>query len=105
MVPSATTWTIVLLLALRSGLTTLLGVVTAIRLEKNARAIALGIESSAGLMLMVSGVELVPASFRAAGAVHELLPMAARFGDLPLFGAGLGLSVPVYVLLRAVVPD
>jgi ZIP family zinc transporter len=247
--PSATTWTIVLLLALMSGLTTLLGVVIAIRLEKNARAIALGIGFSAGIMLLISGVELLPASLRDAGAartwggaalgagliaalhvvippvhlfeerglldasmlrastlvalglilhdvpegiamanayidspslgvrvafaialhnvpeefamavpavasrsrtmlfamavvsalaepvgalvglvlvqlepalnaffialaagamifvsVHELLPMAARVGNLPLFGAGLALSVPVYVLLRAIVP-
>jgi ZIP family zinc transporter len=232
-----------------SGLTTLLGVVLAIRLEKNPRAIALGIGFSAGIMLLISGAELVPASFRTAGAtwtcggvalgaaliaalhvviphvhlfeerglldapmlrastlvtlglilhdfpegvamanayidspsrgvvvslaialhnvpeefamavpaaatrrrtmlfamafvsalaepagalvglalvqlqpalnaffialaagamifvsVHELLPMAARFGNLPLFGAGLALSVPVYLLLRWMVP-
>jgi ZIP family zinc transporter len=249
MAPSATTWAVVLLLALMSGLTTLLGVVVAIRLEKNARAIALGIGFSAGIMLLISGAELVPASFRGAGAtrtfggvalgaaliaalhvviphvhlfeerglldasmlrastlvtlglilhdfpegiamantyidspargvvvslaialhnvpeefamavpavatrrrtmlfamafvsamaepagalvglalvrlqpalnalfialaagamifvsVHELLPMAARVGNLPLFGAGLGLSVPVYLLLRSIVP-
>jgi ZIP family zinc transporter len=247
--PSATTWAVVLLLALMSGLTTVLGVVLAIRLEKSARAIALGIGFSAGIMLLISGVELVPASLRAAGAawtwtgvalgagligalhvviphvhlfeerglldasmlrastlvafglilhdfpegiamanayidspslgilvslaialhnvpeefamavpavatqrrrilfgmafvsalaepagalvglvvvhlapalnalfialaggamifvsVHELLPMAARFGNLPLFGAGLALSVPVYVLLRSILP-
>lgn len=69
MVPSATTWTIVLLLALMSGLTTLLGVVLAIRLQKNGRAIALGIGFSAGIMLVISGAELVPASFRDAGGV------------------------------------
>ena len=238
-----------LLLALASGLTTLLGVVLAIRLEKNTRAIVLGIGFSAGIMLLISGAELVPASLRDAGAawtwggaalgagliaalhvviphvhlfeehglldarmlrastlvalglilhdfpegvamanayidspslgvlvslaialhnvpeefamavpavasrrrtmlfamafvsalaepagalvglvlvhlepalnafflalaagaiifvsLHELLPMAARFGNLPLFGAGLALSVPVYVLLRSIVP-
>ena len=38
-------------------------------------------------------------------SVHELLPMAGRFGNLPLFGAGLALSVPVYVLLPWIVPD
>jgi ZIP family zinc transporter len=37
-------------------------------------------------------------------SLHELLPMAARFGNLLLFGVGLGLSVPVYVLLRWIVP-
>lgn len=238
-----------LLLALMSGLTTLIGVGLAIRLEKSARAIALGIGFSAGIMLLISGAELLPVSFRQAGiawaggglvlgaavitalhvviphvhlfeerglvesamlrastlvalglilhdfpegiamanayvdspslgvlvslaialhnvpeefamavpavasqrrtmlfgmafvsalaepagalvglalvqvepalnaffmalaagamifvSVHELLPMAARFGKRPLFGAGLALSVPVYVLLRAIVP-
>jgi ZIP family zinc transporter len=68
MTPSAVTWAVVLLLALMSGLTTLLGVVLAIRLEKNAHALALGIGFSAGIMLLISGAELVPASFRDAGA-------------------------------------
>jgi ZIP family zinc transporter len=36
-------------------------------------------------------------------SVHELLPMAARFKNLPLFGAGLALSIAVYVLLRMIV--
>jgi ZIP family zinc transporter len=51
---------------------------------------ALFIALAAGAMIFVS--------------VHELLPMAARVGNLPLFGAGLGLSVPVYLLLRSIVP-
>jgi ZIP family zinc transporter len=38
-------------------------------------------------------------------SLHELVPMAARFRHLPLFAAGLGLSVPVYVVLRWLVPD
>jgi ZIP family zinc transporter len=38
-------------------------------------------------------------------SVHELLPMAARFGNLLLFGVGLALSVPVYALLRRIVPS
>lgn len=67
-VPSAATWAIVLLLALMSGLTTLLGVVLAIRLAKHAGAIALGIGFSAGIMLLIAGAELVPAALRQAGA-------------------------------------
>jgi ZIP family zinc transporter len=51
---------------------------------------ALFIALAAGAMIFVS--------------VHELLPMAARVGNLPLFGGGLVLSVPVYVLLRSIVP-
>jgi ZIP family zinc transporter len=44
---------------------------------------------AAGAMLFVS--------------VHELLPMALRFGRLKLFGAGLALSVPVYLLLAVLI--
>jgi ZIP family zinc transporter len=44
---------------------------------------------AAGAMLFVS--------------VHELLPMALRFGRLHLFGAGLALSVPVYLLLAVLI--
>jgi len=87
--PSATTWTIVLLLALVSGLTTRLGVVIAIRLEKNARAIALGIGFSAGIMLLISGVELLPASLRDAGA-------ARTWGGAAL-GAGLIAALHVVI--------
>lgn len=64
--PSPTTWMIVLLLALMSGLTTLRGVALAIRFEKNARAAAVGIGFLAGIMLLIAGVELAPASFRGA---------------------------------------
>jgi ZIP family zinc transporter len=103
--PSATTWTIVLLLALMSGLTTLLGVVIALRLEKNVRAIALGIGFSAGIMLLVSGVELVPASLRDAGtawtwggvalgagmiaALHVVIPHVHLFEERGLLGVSM----------------
>jgi ZIP family zinc transporter len=69
-----------LLLALMSSLTTLLGVVLAIRLEKSARAIALGIGFSAGIMLLISAVELVPASLRAGGAVSTWTGVALGAG-------------------------
>jgi ZIP family zinc transporter len=71
----------VLLLALMSGLTTLLGVGLAIRFGRNVRAIALGIGFSAGIMLLISGVELVPTSLRSVGA-------AWTWGGLAL-GAGV----------------
>jgi ZIP family zinc transporter len=51
---------------------------------------ALFIALAAGAMIFVS--------------LHELVPMAARFGNLPLFAAGLALSVPVWVLLRWALP-
>jgi hypothetical protein len=37
-------------------------------------------------------------------SVHELLPMAARLGNLAFFGGGLALTLPVYLLLRWLVP-
>jgi ZIP family zinc transporter len=68
----------------------------------------------AGAVLGLAVVGLAPtlnAFFMAVAAgamifvsVHELLPMAAKFRNLRLFGAGLALSVPVYVLLRSLVP-
>lgn len=36
-------------------------------------------------------------------SVHELIPMARRHGNLPLFGVGLGLSVVVYLILSALI--
>jgi ZIP family zinc transporter len=80
----------VLLLALVSGLTTLLGVVLAIRLEKNVRALAVGIGFSAGLMLLISGAELLPASLSVAGAGPTW--------------AGLGLGAAVIAALHVLIP-
>lgn len=115
-IPSATTWAIVLLPALMSGLTTALGVVLAIRLGKKCSrhmAFVSALAEPAGALVGLVVVQLEPALNAffiavAAGAmifvsVHELLPMAARFGNLPLFGASLALSVPVYILLRSIV--
>lgn len=36
-------------------------------------------------------------------SVHELEPMARRYGRLPLFGIGLALSVVVYLVLSAII--
>jgi ZIP family zinc transporter len=36
-------------------------------------------------------------------SIHELVPMARRYGNLPLFAAGLALSGLVYVALNAVI--
>ncbi len=87
--PSAGTWAVVLLLALGSGLTTVIGVALAIRLEKSARAVAVGIGFSAGIMLLISAAELLPASFRAAGA-------AWTWGGIVL-GAGLIAALHVVI--------
>lgn len=36
-------------------------------------------------------------------SIHELVPMARRYGNLPLFAAGLALSGLIYVALNAVI--
>ncbi len=36
-------------------------------------------------------------------SIHELVPMAKRYGNLPLFGVGLALSVVVYLILSALI--
>jgi ZIP family zinc transporter len=66
-----------------------------------------------GAILGLVSVEIMPAlnphfmAF-AAGAMifvsaHELVPMARRYGNLPLFGTGLALSVVVYLILSAII--
>jgi ZIP family zinc transporter len=82
LIPSAGTWAIVLFLALLSGLTTLLGVILAIRFAKSAGGIALGLGFSAGIMLVIAGAELVPAALRQAGAV-------STWGAVALGAAGI----------------
>jgi ZIP family zinc transporter len=57
----------VLLLAVLSGATTLVGVAMALWLGRSVRAIALGIGFSAGIMVAISMVELVPESVRLGG--------------------------------------
>jgi ZIP family zinc transporter len=103
--PPVATWAVVLLLALMSGLTTLLGVVLALRLGKSARAIALGIGFSAGIMLLISGAELLPVALRAAGplwtwgsaafgagfiaALHVVIPHVHLFEERGLLDAAM----------------
>jgi ZIP family zinc transporter len=38
-------------------------------------------------------------------SVHELLPMARRYGKIPLFTLGMAISVVVYALLALAVPE
>jgi ZIP family zinc transporter len=68
-----TTYVAVLLLSLMSVFTTWVGVMLAIRLRENARAIAAGIGFSAGIMLLISLVELVPESIGIMGACATLV--------------------------------
>ena len=62
-----TTYIAVLLLAFLSVLTTLLGVALAIYIGKNERLVSAGIGFSAGIMLLISFLELMPEALGEAG--------------------------------------
>jgi ZIP family zinc transporter len=70
----------VLLLSFMSFLTTWIGVSLALRLRENANAIATGIGFSAGIMLLISLLELVPEASGLIGAWSTLLTVAAGAG-------------------------
>jgi ZIP family zinc transporter len=61
------THTAVVLLSLMSCITTAFGVALALKLRENARAIAVGIGFSAGIMILVSVLELMPEAVVAMG--------------------------------------
>jgi ZIP family zinc transporter len=61
------TSTAVILLSLLSCLTTSVGVALALLLRENARAIAGGIGFSAGIMMLISALELIPEGIAAMG--------------------------------------
>lgn len=71
------TWLTVLSLALLSGMTTLIGVALALYLGKQSRGIAFGIGFSAGIMLLVATVELIPDAIETAGTTTALLSVFA----------------------------
>ncbi|HSH43112.1 MAG TPA: ZIP family metal transporter [Arenicellales bacterium] len=87
---SYTTYVAVLLLAFLSVATTLLGVVLALYMGRNERAIAIGIGFSAGIMLLVSFLELMPESIGEAGPVRA----ATAFGSGMLIVAVLNWIIP-----------
>ncbi|MEW6132103.1 MAG: ZIP family metal transporter [Pseudomonadota bacterium] len=76
----STTHAAVLLLSLLSLFTTWLGVMLAVRLRENARAIAAGIGFSTGIMLLISLLELVPESIAIMGAPPTLMSFALGAG-------------------------
>jgi ZIP family zinc transporter len=67
----------VILLSLMSCVTVLAGVALALRLRENARALAAGIGFSAGIMILISGWELVPQAVSAMGWGATLGSVAA----------------------------
>jgi ZIP family zinc transporter len=70
------TSTAVILLSLLSVLTTALGVVLALKLRENTRAIAAGMGFSVGIMVLISSVELIPEANAAMGVVSTLTSAA-----------------------------
>lgn len=73
MEPTFATYVAVLLLASLSVVTTLMGVALAICIGRNERAIAVGIGFSAGIMLLVSFLELMPEAVGDAGAMRATM--------------------------------
>jgi ZIP family zinc transporter len=67
----------VILLSLLSCVTTCIGVALALALRENTRAIAAGIGFSAGIMILISVLELLPESIATAGAGATLSAAAS----------------------------
>lgn len=74
----------VLLLAMLSGATTLIGVALALWLGRNVAGIAVGIGLSAGIMLLVSFAELLPEAITLAGLKGALIALGVGFGGMGL---------------------
>lgn len=72
----------IILLSLLSVVTTSLGVLLAAWIRESTRAIAVGIGFSAGIMILVSAVELIPAAHGALGAGAAGLAVASGAGFL-----------------------
>jgi ZIP family zinc transporter len=73
----AATYTAIILLSLLSCATTCLGVAIALWVRDNVRAIAVGIGFSAGIMILVSVLELIPESIAVQGAGASLVSASA----------------------------
>jgi ZIP family zinc transporter len=79
-VSSTTGWITVILLSLLSCVTASLGVAAALALRGHRNAIALGIGFSAGMMIVIAAVELLPHSMAQAGPVATLASAAIGAG-------------------------
>jgi ZIP family zinc transporter len=82
-----TTHAAVILLSLLSVLTTAIGVALAIAVRGDVRGIAVGIGFSAGIMLLISALELVPQAMLISGAASTLA--GATFGALLVWAVNL----------------
>jgi len=74
--PSLAIWLAVILLSALSGVATLIGVGLALWLRDSARGITTGIGFSAGTMLLISTVELIPQSVSEVGLLRSLVTVA-----------------------------
>jgi len=74
------TYIAILLLSLLSVLTTCAGVLLAAMIRDNARAIAMGVGFSTGIMVLVSGVELIPEAYGGAGLLGTTLAVGLGAG-------------------------
>jgi ZIP family zinc transporter len=88
--PSVTLWLAVILLALLSGITTLIGVGLALWLGSSARGITTGMGFSAGIMILISSLELIPESVSEVGLLETLVTVA--------------LGVAVVAFLHVIIP-
>lgn len=77
------TYLAVISLSCISVFTTLAGVALALRFRENTKGIAIGIGFSAGIMLLISLIELIPESVNEAGVLPTLI--TAALGGLVLF--------------------
>ena len=76
------TSTAVLILSLLSVLTTAVGVLLALLIRQDARAIAAGIGFSTGIMVLISALELIPEAGAVIGYVHTGLAVILGAGVL-----------------------
>jgi ZIP family zinc transporter len=99
----ASTYIAVLLLAVLSGLATLIGVVLAFYVSRKERWVAIGIGFSAGIMSLIALLELIPESLVSAnsmqvgiavglgaaliGVMHYVVPHTHLFKERGLFGS------------------
>jgi ZIP family zinc transporter len=70
-------WLAIVVLALISGMTTLIGVALAIHSTRSPKTIAFGIGFSTGIMLLVSCFELIPAAIATSSASETLISLVA----------------------------
>ncbi len=90
------TYIAVLGLSLLSGLTTLIGVSLAFVFARSERLIALGIGFSAGIMLLIAGLELIPESLHASSTAKTVVAVIAGAGLV----ASLHLLIPHFHMVK-----